>query len=174
MAEDDMRLRRVGIYVRLCNDFAEQAEYKSPDYETTKMLVQQFPWMSSHPWSENGIPDSFETQDFSVLRELREEFAIIAKTYDKALAYSYECAARDIARLQKEQRNADIKYALDHGTPEQIEKLLNAGGEFFNKHFNNAESPYYGTYAPAEGFAFNLIMSRFRDDQDRFGPKGMR
>ena len=99
--KSDFKLRRVGIYARLCQDFNEQAENMSPDFQTTKQLVEKFPWVSTHPWSVNGIPDSFEDIDFNIMRELREEFALIAKTYDPDLAHSYECAALDFSKLLK-------------------------------------------------------------------------
>lgn len=172
MAEDEhVGPRRVGIYVRLCKDFADQAEMKEPDYETTKFLVEMFPWISSHPWSENGIPETFEGQEFSIIRELREEFNIIAKTYNDDLAYSYECAAKDFKRLYHEQYKQDLKYVLEHGTDEQIETLRLAGIEFFSKHFKDEESKYYGTYVPTVGFAFNMILSRFQQEREMFGPR---
>tara|TARA_R110002126_G_scaffold13118_1_gene55833 strand:+ start:71638 stop:72177 length:540 start_codon:yes stop_codon:yes gene_type:complete len=169
MSKDDLRLRQTGIYVSLCRNFKAQAELRSPDFDTTKLLAKKFPWVSNHPWSENGIPDDFEGLEFSVLRELREEFAIIAKTYDPEEARLYEDAAVDMQRLLQAQRDIDFGYVVDHGTPEEIEKVMQAGERLMQGHFNNEDSPYYGTYAPVQGFGLNLILGRHLKEQENKG-----
>lgn len=163
----DLRLRRTGIYARLCREFQKQAEIVAPDYETTKMLVKKFPWVSNHPWSKNGIPENYDGLEFNVMRELREEFALMTKGYDPDTAYSYECAANDFKRLLHEQQTEDFLYVLANGTEEQINRLDDAATLFFEEHFTNEESPYYGTYVPVvAGMTFRLIRPK---DQ---GPKG--
>lgn len=166
MSKDNLKIRHTGIYVRLCRNFTAQAELRAPDFDTTKSHVKKFPWVSNHPWSENGIPDDFDVLEFSVLRELREEFALVAKTYDPDEAYSYEAAAVDAERLLKEQRDIDFQYVIKHGTREEIEKVMEAGGRLLEDHFDNEDSAYYGTYAAVLGFGLNLILGRHLKEQD--------
>lgn len=171
MAGKDLRLRRTGIYAKLCRNFNAQAAIMSPDFDTTKMLAKCHPWISNHPWSKNGIPDSFDGLEFNIMRELREEFALMCKSYDPDTAYQYECAARDFERILAQQRNDDLIYFIGHATDEQMAKLDQAAREFFNRHFDNESSPYYGTYAPVMGMTMSLIISK-KNNSGGSGPKG--
>ena len=160
MSKNNIKPRQTGIYVRLCRDFKAQAEIRSPDFDTSKLLAEKFPWVSNHPWSRNGIPDDFEGLEFSIIKELREEFALIAKTYDPDEAHSYECAAIDMEVLLHKQKQEDYQYVCEHGSDAQIEKLMQAGSRFLENHFNNEDSHYYGTYAALHGFGLNLVMGK--------------
>ena len=157
MSKEHTGPRQTGIFSSLCKNFKEQAKGLSPDFEAAAMKT---PWISSHPWAKNGIPDSFEDEVFSIQRELREEFEIIANSYDTDLGYSYGASSRDIDVFLQEQYRADINYVLTNGSDEQKAALSRACRVFANQHYNNEESPYYGTYAPVKAAMIALTLKK--------------
>jgi hypothetical protein len=163
MADKHTGPRQTGIFSSLCKNFKEQARGLSPDFESTKADVLVTPWISSHPWSKNGIPDSFEDEVFSIQKELREEFKIIADSYDPDLAYSYDASSRDIDKLLQAQYQADINHVIISGTAEEKAGLVRAGIAFANEHYNNKESPYYGTYAPVKAAMTALMIKKISE-----------
>ena len=167
MSDEHTGPRQTGIFSSLCKNFKEQAEGLSPDFESTKADVLVTPWISSHPWSKNGIPDSFEDEVFSIQKELREEFQIIANSYDPDLADLYGDSSVDIDKLLQAQYQADINHVIMSGTDEEKAGLVTAGMAFANEHYNNEESPYYGTYAPVKAAMLALMIKKISEPKNK-------
>lgn len=142
-----MEERKKNRFTSLCLAFKEQSECKSLDNDDIWAQSEAFPWINSHPWSERGIPRNFDKVEFSVQRDMREEFACVAKTYSPDLAAANDEAAVEYGLLLDKQAQMDMDYLLKQGTEEEQRRVLRALNLFYEEHNGAPTSPYRGTRA---------------------------
>lgn len=166
-------VRKINKYTRLCLAFKEQSECKSVEPDDIWQQSEEYPWINSHPWSERGVPKDFSKSEFSVQRDMREEFARVAATYDRQAAQQHNQMAEQYGRLLDKQAQMDMDYLLKQGSEQEQRRILRALNLFYEKNIDDPTSPYYDTRALGTVFYMSRTIELYleRGYQAVYGPR---
>ena len=132
---------------RLCRVFKEQALPRHLDGPAIWLQTETHPWINSHPWADNGVPQDLDNAVFSVQSDLREEFARVTATYNPAEANIYADSVRSFRKLLDKQAQMDMDFLLKHGDEQQQRQMLHALNKFYENQLDDLKAPYYDTRA---------------------------
>lgn len=160
-------------FARLCRTFTDQAGPMSLSLEDVWHDVSVHPWINSHPWEDNGVPEDFSDAVFNVQLDMRKAYVKMLEGYDPDTAALHGITNQRMARLLLGQVQEDIDYLLKECRTDQQLKVMNALYLLYEANVDDPKAPYYKTDVVINAYFMARKIETFltRGYQAVYGPR---